>query len=207
MACGQEVLFEAGEIRGVIGRPLSRLGKASAPVQRCAFPAEAVPLARRGREPAVDEQAGAIGVDPALQSRPMAQQRVMRDHDRVLLDRDQPGFGEHVQHTIQRVVGPRGCRDLGTIDAPAHRLVAAPEIRQAQEDRPRDRLVAFGQAQKRVLGGLRDRSAYAARVAVSARRERCGLAVLPCLEQRMESNGSAPGWSVRSSRIVCGKPG
>jgi hypothetical protein len=39
-------------------------------------------------QPAVDEQASAIGLEPFAQPRPMADQRFVRDDDRALIDRN-----------------------------------------------------------------------------------------------------------------------
>jgi hypothetical protein len=65
LAGGEEVALEPGEVVGVVGCPFVGGGESRAAVQRRRVAGEGVPFAGGLVETAVDEQPGAVSVDPA----------------------------------------------------------------------------------------------------------------------------------------------
>ena len=104
-------------------------------------------------------QAAALGVllEPAAQARPLAQQRLVRDLDLALADRDQPVGGEHGEH-VGDAARPRARRAARA----GARRVALALAREPQQD-PRA-LACCGGVEPLVgaLGQPRDRAVHAA---------------------------------------------
>ena len=87
--------LELVQLRVVARRPVERRGKSGASIELGGVVFRAVPLG--GRVDQVLVQAPALGVllQPAPQPRPLAQQRLVGDLDRVLVDGDEPALGQH----------------------------------------------------------------------------------------------------------------
>jgi len=71
-------------------------------------------------------------VQPLAEARPFAQQRLVRDLDLALADREQTAVGELVEH------GPRLLVELLERDPGAHDCVSLTLSGQAQQNAPRD---------------------------------------------------------------------
>ena len=83
-------------------------------------------------------------LEPAAQPRPLAQQRLVRDLDLALADRDQAVVGEHGED-----VGDALAVELVERDAAAHDRVALAFARQPQQDPARHARAARGRAARR----------------------------------------------------------
>lgn len=90
----QEPPLQWGELGSMLGRPQARHLEASAAIQRRCL--ALVPVPDRGGfgEVLVDEVAGPVLVDPALQPGPGGEQRLVGDDDAVALLSEQPAPGE-----------------------------------------------------------------------------------------------------------------
>ena len=113
------------------GRPVQRGGQPRAAVQLARVAAAGVPLARGGAQVVVQAPALGVLLEPAAQARPLAQQRLVRDLDLALADRDQPLVGQHGED-LGDASSPS---QLGERHAAAHDGVALALARQAQQDR------------------------------------------------------------------------
>lgn len=87
-----------------------------AAVQRGGVAALALPCGGGVGQLLVQQQSGAVGVDPVAQARPGVQQRFVRDLDGVAVEGDQPGSHERVE----RGGGPLRIRELPHQRDPVH---------------------------------------------------------------------------------------
>ena len=90
----QERALGRVELGLVAGRPVERGGEARAAVQPAGIARVGVPRARGVAELAVQAPALRVLLEPGAQPRPFAQQRLVRDLDRAVGDRQQPAVGE-----------------------------------------------------------------------------------------------------------------
>ena len=126
-------------------------------------------------------QPASVGVllEPRPQSRPLAQQRLVRDLDLALADRDQPRRGEDVEHLRDRVA-----LELAQPGAAPHDGVALALSGQPQQDPPGQRPARGVELLVGLLGLPRDRPADAPGLLVVGQPQRAAVAALPQLQQR-----------------------
>ena len=141
-----------------VGRPVERGGQARAAVELAGSRPPAS-HSRAARQLAVQPASLGVLLEPAAQPRPLAQQRLVRDLDLALADRDQALVGEHGEHDLGDALVV--AVELGQRHAPAHDRVALALAGQAQQDPARE-LAAAGRAARRRLGQPRHRAAHAA---------------------------------------------
>ena len=114
--------------------PVERRGQPRAAVELARVAAARVPLACGAAELVVQVAALGVLLEPAAQARPLAQQRLVRDLDLALADRDAAG-----RRRARRARRPRRRRSSSSErDAAAHDRVALALARQPQQDPPRD---------------------------------------------------------------------
>ena len=169
------------ELAPVRCAPVRRRGQAGAAVELGGVAPAGLPLA--GRDGEVVMQAPALGVlgDPVAQARPLAQQRLVRDLDAVLRERDETAVGERAEHAPDVLaVGVELAHRHGAAHGAAVGLLAG----QPEQDRARDLALAVAQAAVRPLGEAGDRAAHAARALVGRQPQMTAVAALPQLEQR-----------------------
>ena len=115
-------------------RPVQRRGQARAAVKLARVAAAGVPLARGGAQLVVQAPALGVLLEPAAQSRPFAQQRLVRDLD-LALARPSPAGRRRARRAPRRRPSPPSSLEA---HAPAHDRVALALARQPQQDPPRD---------------------------------------------------------------------
>ena len=177
----QECALGRVELAPVRCAPVHRRGQAGAAVELGGVAPAGLPLP--GRDGEVVMQAPALGVlgDPVAQARPLAQQRLVRDLDAVLGERDETAVGERAEHAPDLLaVGVELVDRHGAAHGAAVGLLAG----QPQQDRARDLALAVVQAGVRPLGEAGDRTAHAARALVGRQPQMTVVAALPQLEQR-----------------------
>ena len=180
--------LEVVHLRGVIGRPVEHGGEARAAVQLAGRPAALVPLVGGLGQVRAHPPALLVLVEPVLEPRPLAEQRLVGDLDRAAVRREQPGRRQHRQGPLHVRVG----RDveLGQRDPPAgHRLPLAAD--EPEEDDPRGRLLRVGELAVGVLGEAPDRAADAARRGQRRQPDRPAVAALPELDERRREQRQA----------------
>ena len=92
----------------------------------------------------MDTQCLTVMREPLSQGRPFADQRLVRHLRRVRAGRDEPGVDQPAEDRRHRLAaGALDGHELAQRDSPARVLVALTELRQAQEDRPRDLLLGI----------------------------------------------------------------
>ena len=128
------------------GRPVERGGQARAAVEPARVARVGVPRPRGVAEPAM--QAAALGVlgQPRAQPRPFAQQRLVRDLDGAVGDREQAAVGEPLDDLGAPV------RELGERDPAAHDGAALVLVGEPHEQLARDRLALGVEPDERLLG-------------------------------------------------------
>ena len=130
---------------------------------------EGVPLAGGVGQAAVDEQAGAVGFDPAAQSRPVADQRLVGDRDGAARRASRRRASARMPSTRSSRSADCGSRGkLGAIDAPACRLGALTDVGRGSGRSTERSPGRLRQALEGAFGGLRDRAAHPAGLAVAA---------------------------------------
>ena len=169
--------------RVVPPRPLERRGQPRAAVELARVAAAGVPLARRVAQVVVQPPALGVLLEPAAQPRPLAQQRLVRDLDLALADRDEAARrrarrGRRRRPRRGRPRARRAPRGAGPRRRPRpRRRAAAGSARAASR-------CAWVEARVGALGEPGDRAAHAARALVGAQAQRAAVALLPQLEQR-----------------------
>ncbi len=163
-ALGDELALELVELEGVIRAPVEGGGEARAAVELTLVAACRVPLGRRLGDVAAKPAALGVLLDPVAQARPLAQQRLVRDLDGALADRDEAAVGQrgedvgHVDVALQVELGERS--------AAAHRRVALVLPDEAQHQRAHERLALVRDPRVRTLGQSRYGAVDAAGLAV-----------------------------------------
>ena len=151
-------------------------------VELAAVAAARVPVARRLGEVALQAPALGVLLEPAAQTRPLAQQRLVGDLDRSGADGQQPALGEDVEHPRDPLAALR--LELVQRHAPADDRPVLALVGEAEQERARDLPLRRLQAAERVLGEPRDRAFDAARAAVGGELQLAAAALPPQLEQR-----------------------
>ena len=165
-------------------RPFGRHGEPRTAIQGSRIPAERLPLLRGFGQPPVDESSLTVLVEPGAQRRPVADERLVSDLHRALIDRHQPSLDQQTQHLLD-VTSPLGSgRELADTNASAGVLRPLAELGQAQKDVARQRLLL---ERERLLvhrlRGLRDGPADATRLHVAEEGEHPIAAPPPGLEE------------------------
>ena len=192
--CGQKGAFERAKLGGVLARPLERLLQSHAAIQKSRVAAEPLPLLRRRAELAPQPQALAVLVEPVAEGRPLADQRLVGDLGRLLVQRDQTGLGQDLQHRADGRFLVGTPRQLGDRRPPAGILRALAQLGQLDEDAPGDRLLRACQTvSEHPLGGLGEGTLDPARRGVAGQRQPAPAPPLPGLQQRVRQQGQRPG--------------
>ena len=170
---------ELGLVRAA---PLERGRQPPTAVELARVAAAGVPVARRLGE--LPLQAPALGVllEPAAQTRPLAQQRFVGDLDRSGAHRQQPALGEDVEDPRDALAALR--LELVQRDAAADDRSVLTLVGEAEQERARDLPLRRLEAAEGVLGQPRDRALDAARAAVGGELQLAAAALPPQLEQR-----------------------
>ena len=174
-----------------VGRPVERGGQPRAAVEAAGVARVAVPGARGLAERAMQAAALRVLVEPAAQPRPLAQERLVRDLDRAVADRQQPALREPWRRPRRpgrraRSAGARSRRSRPRRSGAATACAPRPAGR-ARARRTRPRPAARPRPGRR-------RCARRPRAAAAARR-----APLQSSSSAVESSGSAPGWPSTSA--------
>ena len=85
----EEGALARGELGVVVGGPVERRRQARAAIELAGVAAAGLPFARGAAEVAVQPPALGVFLEPAAQARPLAQQRLVRDLDLAVADREQ----------------------------------------------------------------------------------------------------------------------
>jgi hypothetical protein len=93
-ARGEEVALELVQVAFVAGDPIERRGEPCAAVELAAVTRSLLPVARRTGQVLVQAAALRVLLEPAAQSRPFAQQRLVRDLEGLVLCGDEPAAVE-----------------------------------------------------------------------------------------------------------------
>ena len=178
----EELALELVQLRIVLGGPVERRGEPGPAVELGGVAHRVAPLAGGADQVMVEAPSLGVLLEPAAQARPLAKQRLVRDLDRALVDREQPTLGEHGERPGGGLVAVQ--LELVERHAPADEslgiLVVAGE---PQQHRPRPAPLVCVQALICVLGKPRDRALHAADALVGAVAKRALVAMLPEFEQ------------------------
>jgi hypothetical protein len=174
----EERALHRAELGVVTGHPVERGREARAAVEPAGVARVGVPCARVGAEAAM--QAPALGVlgQPRAQPRPLAQQRLVRDFDGAVGDRQQPAVGQVLDH-LGALVPELGQRDPAAHDGAALVLVGEPD-----QERACGRLKPGIEADEGLLGEPGDGPVDAAAARVGGEAEAAPVALAPELQQR-----------------------
>ena len=177
-----ELALQLVEVERVLRRPVER-GRESRPaVQLGRVLAALAPFAGGRGQVRVQAAALAILLEPFLKTRPLPQQRLVRDFHCSFADREQTAVGEDVEHA-RDVRIPLGI-EFGKRHAAADDALACARSREPQENAAHDRLLFLAESGVRFLGEARDRTSNAARRSVLAGSDRPPVTPFPQLEQR-----------------------
>ncbi len=143
-------------------------------------------------ELAVQAQVFAVGVQPLLEGRPLADQGLVGHLGPIQVGAHQAGGGQHLQHGlhIRLLLGVGG--QLVQAGAAAGVLHALAQLGQAQEDAPGDGLGGRRQPAVHVLGGAGDGLAHPTGGGVAAQGQGAPLAALPGLQQGVGEQRQRP---------------
>ena len=166
------------------GRPVEHRGEPRTAVELARVATRDVPLARGVVQMQVQLAPLCVLLEPAAQARPFAQQRLVRDLDLALADRDEAIVGEHGED-----FGHAFAFELVERDAATHYGVALAFAGQPQEDPASELAVVGFEPLVGALGQPRHRTVHAARAFIRADLQVPAFAVLPQLEQRRRQQG------------------
>ena len=165
--------------------PLDRHVEAAAAVELTVRTAECVPAFRSGRQVPPDPLAGRVLVEPGPEPRPGPGQRLVRQLDRVVGDRDEPGVGQQVDDALAgRVFGQAAALHPGPERLTVRRRSDQPQHHPAQDLPLRD-----VESVVEPVSRTGHRPPDATRRAVAARRQQPSLAPLPGLGQGVGEEG------------------
>ena len=143
----------------------------------------------------MEHQRVAVGAQPLLEARPLADQRLVCNLDRVFANSDQPGVGKRADDRAD-FAGTilLGRQQLGHGHATASVLGAFSQLGQSQEDVVADASLRLAELRLiDALGGPGDRAAHLARLGVAAQRHRSAPTITPSFEQRVRQQGQRAG--------------
>ena len=93
-ARGQKLSLEFVQL-GIVGRrPVAGRGQARPPQERARVASERLPLLSSFGQPPMQKLALPVGVEPGAERRPRANERLVRNFDRILTHGDEAGVGE-----------------------------------------------------------------------------------------------------------------
>ena len=146
----------------------------------------------------METQRGAVFVEPASQLRPLADQRLVRELHRALVDGDEPRRGQSSED--RRDLALVRARELRQRSPPARVLHAFAGLDEPQQDPTGELLLARIERLEDAIGRGRDRRPHASGAAVRLERQRAPVARRPRRQQR---SGRAAGarrvrWRPRS---------
>ena len=113
---------------------LERGGEPGAAVEVGGLAAAGVPQPRGVAELLVRADPRAVLVEPAAQPRPLADQRLVRDLGRAVVERDEALLGEPLQERLDGARGGALGHELADGHAPARVLAALAELGHADQD-------------------------------------------------------------------------
>ena len=188
----EELALELVQLGVVLGGPVERRGEPGAAVELGGIALGVAPLPSRADQVVMEAATLGVLLEPAAQPRPLAQQRLVGDLDRALVDGQQPALGEHGE----RPGGVRVALELELVERDAaadERLRLLVVAGEPQQHRPRPAPLGLAQALVGVLGQAGDRPVDAAGALVGAVAKRAPVAALPELEQRGREQRQAAG--------------
>ena len=163
------------QLVAVLGRPVERGGQAGAAVEDARVAPVGLPGAGGLAQPVLQAASLGVLVQPAAQPRPFVQQRLVRDLDRALGDRQQAALGQPRDDVVVL---------LGERDPAAHDRAALVLVAEAQQEPARGGLLRRVERDVGVLGEARDRALDAAAARVGRELQPPPVAPAPELEQR-----------------------
>src|SRR5262249_48538045 len=183
--------------RVVAVSPLAGLGQARAALQG-AFLAALVPLLSGLCEAAVLTQAGAILLDPAPQTRPTTNQRLMGDvdpafaHGSSSTGREQARVTQLTDHTLDKLVLVCACDQLVQCRAASGVLSPLSWLSQPEQNAPRDRLLLGCERIVDCVRAPRNSALHTAAVAIGLQGQHHPAPPLPQFEQGVLQEGQSP---------------
>ena len=197
-----ELALQCVRFVGTAVGPVERGGQPCAAEQIGWIAAAGIPLGRSRCDSLMEPTRFAILVEPGNQSRPLAEQRFVRDLGCTVADRHEASIGERGEHARRTGFG-----ELGQRHVPANvRLFAGSG--EATENTSTDRAVIGAELEVGLLGEAGDRAGDSACLQVAGAGEHDPTATHPRLEQRRGEKrecaglgGDVVGNRVRESRL------
>src|SRR5919198_346084 len=180
----EEGSFLGGEVDATTG-PIECGREPRPAVQLPGIATDGLPPTGRLSEVAGDHQSFAILVQPPTQPRPLPDQSLMGDLRGALVEGEQSSLRQRVDEFCDRRGRRRSRRELAQGDASPRVLGSFPELRQTQEDAPRQVALVLRAPVVDLLGRPSDGRRHAARIAVAGQRERAPIPPRPGFHQRV----------------------
>ena len=174
-------------------RPVGRRTEAGAAVEVSRLAAAGLPEPRGVAEVAVEQDAGAVLLEPAPQRRPFADEHFVGDLGGAVAEGQQPRLGEPLEQRLDLLARSVLGHELAHRDAPARVLDPLAELGQAHEDAAQERVALDRDRFDNRVGRLGNGQRDAAALAVALDGQRAPVAVLPGDPQRVREQGQRPG--------------